>query len=155
MRRGWERGTYEGGAGGSSGCGAEVRAEVPRPTTDGPAGGTWYARRMKPKAPKAHTDFVRLFPRLGRAWELATEAGLDGPLGEKTARLVKVGIALGSMREGAVHSAVRKALASGVKQREVEQVVALAATTLGFPATVAVHTWVRDVLRRPHKPGRR
>ena len=106
---------------------------------------------MKAKAPKTHEDFVRRFPQLGRAWELASAAGLDGPLDEKTARLVKLGIALGSMRQGAVHSAVRKALASGVSQAEVEQVVALTATTLGFPATVAVHTWVRDLTRKAKK----
>jgi alkylhydroperoxidase/carboxymuconolactone decarboxylase family protein YurZ len=110
----------------------------------------------RPRPPKAHEDFVRRFPQLGRAWELAGEAALRGPLDEKAARLVKLGIALGSMREGAVHSAVRKALASGASRDEIEQVVALAATTLGFPATVAVDSWVRDLLaRREPKPRKR
>jgi alkylhydroperoxidase/carboxymuconolactone decarboxylase family protein YurZ len=59
---------------------------------------------------------------------------------------VKLGIAIGGMKEGAVHSAVRKALAAGISVDEIGQVVALAASTLGFPSTVAVYSWVREQL---------
>jgi alkylhydroperoxidase/carboxymuconolactone decarboxylase family protein YurZ len=99
-----------------------------------------------PKPPDAFLEFVRRFPKVGEGWRLVQEAGLAGPLDEKTARLVKLGIAIGSLREGAVHSAVRKAIATGATTAEVEQVVALAASTVGFPSTVAVYTWVREVL---------
>lgn len=98
-----------------------------------------------PKPPKTFKDFSARFPKLGEAWELASSAGADGPLDAKTARLIKLGIAIGAMREGSIHSGVRKALASGISKDEIEQVVALAAGTLGFPATVAVWSWVRDV----------
>jgi len=96
--------------------------------------------------PSAFTRFVERYPELGRAWELISEQGKQGPLDEKCARLVKLGIALGAGREGAVHSSVRKARALGISEEEIEQVVALAAGTLGMPSTVAAHTWVRDVL---------
>ncbi len=99
-----------------------------------------------PKPPDMFVEFTQRFPKLAEAWRLAQEAGGVGPLDEKTARLVKLGVAIGNMREGAVHSAVRKALASGVTREEVEQVIALAATTLGFPSAVAVYSWVRDEL---------
>jgi alkylhydroperoxidase/carboxymuconolactone decarboxylase family protein YurZ len=36
----------------------------------------------------------------------------------------------------------------GISVEEIEQVVALAAGTLGMPATVAAFTWVRDVTHR-------
>jgi alkylhydroperoxidase/carboxymuconolactone decarboxylase family protein YurZ len=85
---------------------------------------------------------VKRFPKLGEAWEAVHEAGRDGPLDARTARLVKLGIAVGAMREGAIHSSVRKALAEGITRQEIEQVVALAAGTLGLPSTVAVHTWI-------------
>ena len=55
---------------------------------------------------------------------------------------MKLGIAIGAMREGAIHSSVRKALVMGVTRTEIEQVIALAAGTLGLPSTVAVFTWV-------------
>lgn len=98
-----------------------------------------------PKPPKTHDDFVKRYPQLGEAWELTNEAANRGPLDKKTIRLLKLAIAIGAMREGAVHASVRKALAVGVTKQEIEQVVAIAAGTLGFPATVAVHTWVHDV----------
>jgi alkylhydroperoxidase/carboxymuconolactone decarboxylase family protein YurZ len=99
-----------------------------------------------PKPPDAYLEFTQRFPKLGKAWEMLGDAGLNGPLDEKSARLVKLGIAIGGLREGAVHSAARKALAAGVSREAVEQVLALAASTIGLPATVAVYTWVRDVL---------
>lgn len=99
-----------------------------------------------PKPPDAFLEFVKRFPKVGESWRLVQDAGLDGPLGDKAARLVKLGIAIGTLREGAVHSAVRKALACGATVAEIEQVIALAAGTIGYPSAVAVYTWVRDEL---------
>ncbi len=100
--------------------------------------------KQESRPPAAHQEFVSRFPRLGRAWDLAGEEGSEGPLDEKSQRLVKLAIAIGAMREGAVHSGVRKARDAGASLEEIEQVVALAATTIGFPSAVAIWTWVRD-----------
>jgi alkylhydroperoxidase/carboxymuconolactone decarboxylase family protein YurZ len=91
-----------------------------------------------------HQQFVRRFPGLGRAWDLVNEQGAAGPLDARTQRLAKLAIAVGALREGAVHSAVRKARDAGVTLAEIEQVVALAASTIGFPASVAVWSWIRE-----------
>jgi alkylhydroperoxidase/carboxymuconolactone decarboxylase family protein YurZ len=99
-----------------------------------------------PKPPETYQKFVQRFPKIARAWEQLAEAGQEGPLDEKTARLVKLAVAVGALRQGAVHSGVRKALAMGVAPAEIEQVVALAAGSLGLPAAVAVYSWVQDVL---------
>ena len=99
-----------------------------------------------PNPPALHEQFVRQHPSLGRAWELISEAGRDGPLDDETARLVKLGVAMGAMREGAVHASVRKALALGIDPKALHQVVALAAGTLGLPATAAVYSWVCELL---------
>lgn len=104
-----------------------------------------------PKPPKAYDRFGSQFPKLREAWDLASEAGREGPLDEKTQRLVKLAIAIGGLREGAVHSAVRKARASGASPEEIGQVVALAASNLGFPSTVAAFTWVEDELVKKKK----
>lgn len=103
------------------------------------------------KPPKTYEAFVRRFPELGEAWALASKAGRKGPLDARTQLLVKLGIAVGAQREGAVHSAVRKALAAGLEPEALEQVVALAASTLGFPTTVAAYTWIGDVTRGKRK----
>lgn len=103
----------------------------------------------EPRPPKTHQAFVTRFPELGRAWEAIGEAGRRGPLDDKTALLVKLAVSIGALREGAVHSAVRKALAAGIEREAIEQVIALAASTLGLPATVAVYSWIGDTLDPP------
>ena len=111
-------------------------------------------KRSKP--PAVHQQFVRRFPGIGRAWDQVNEQGGAGPLDPRAQRLAKLAISIGAMREGAVHSAVRKARDAGVSLAEMEQVVALAASTIGFPASVAVWSWVREEAEAgPQAPGRR
>lgn len=104
-----------------------------------------------PNPPKTYVDFIRRFPKLDVAWRAMNDAEQDGPLDERTRRLVKLGISIGAMREGAVHSNVRKALAMGITHDEIMQIVALAASNLGMPSTVAIYSWIRDVV----EPGSR
>ena len=99
-------------------------------------------------APAAFGEFTRRFPKLGEAWDLMAAAGEEGPLDLKTQRLVKLAVAIGAMREGAVRSGVRKALAAGVEPAAIEQVVALAASTVGLPSSVAIHTWMKPLLEK-------
>ncbi len=99
-----------------------------------------------PKPPKTHDDFVSTFPELARAWETIGAAGKKGPLDERTTRLIKLALAMAAGHEGAVHASVRKGLAMGITREEFEQVVVLAAGTLGFPQTVAAYTWIKDLL---------
>jgi alkylhydroperoxidase/carboxymuconolactone decarboxylase family protein YurZ len=106
-----------------------------------------------PEPPDTYKEFTARYPKLSQAWALIGQAGEQGPLEERTARLVKLGIALGAMREGAVHSSVRKALALGVTRQELDQVIALAAGTLGLPSTVAVYSWVRDTIEEKESKG--
>lgn len=98
-----------------------------------------------PKTPKAYSDFIKRFPQLAKAWDQIGEAGKRGPLDERTCRLIKFGIAAGAQKEGPAHASVRKALKMGIKVEELEQVVALLAGTLGMPAAVTAHCWIRDV----------
>ncbi len=98
-----------------------------------------------PEAPKLHVEFVQRYPKLADAWRTIAEAGADGPLDAKSQRLVKIAVSVGAMREGAVHAGVRKALGEGIDQAEIEQVVALAAGTIGLPAAAAAYTWMRDI----------
>ncbi|MFN8010890.1 MAG: carboxymuconolactone decarboxylase family protein [Holophagaceae bacterium] len=97
-----------------------------------------------PKAPGAYRDFVERFPLLGQAWDRIGEAGKVGPLDERMQRLIKLAVAIGAQREGAVHASVRKALAMGIGRDELEQVVALSAGTLGMPSIVAAYNWVKE-----------
>jgi alkylhydroperoxidase/carboxymuconolactone decarboxylase family protein YurZ len=101
-----------------------------------------------PKPPKRYREFTERYPALAQAWELMNQAGADGPLDLRTRRLVKLGVAMGAMREGAVRAGVRKAAAEGVTIKEIEQVIALAAGTIGPPSAVACWSWVASALER-------
>ena len=102
-------------------------------------------KEKKPsKPPQTFLDFSAQFPKIAEAWGILGDAGMAGPLDEKTARLVKLGISLAVRSEGATHSAVRKARASGATREEIHQVLALAASTIGLPQTVAAYTWIQD-----------
>jgi alkylhydroperoxidase/carboxymuconolactone decarboxylase family protein YurZ len=101
-----------------------------------------------PDPPETYKAFQHRYPKIGQAWEMIAAAGHEGPLDDKTVRLLKLAVALGAMREGAVHANVRKALATGISREEIEQIVAVAAGTLGLPSTVAIFSWVQDVLDR-------
>ena len=62
--------------------------------------------------------FAGEYPDVCKAFEnLGTQCHEAGPLDEKTRRLVKLGIRIGTGSEGAVHSAVRNALNTGVSKR--------------------------------------
>ncbi len=105
------------------------------------------AGKASTRLPKTHKAFIGRFPMLGDAWELIGKAGKEGPLDERNVRLIKLAVAMGAMREGAVHSHVRRALAEGISAAEIDQVVALTAGSLGMSSTAAVFTWVGDVIK--------
>ncbi len=101
-------------------------------------------KKKLPKPPRTFDEFSETFPVLRKAWDLMGDAGKEGPLDDRTARLVKLGVAIGAMREGAVHSSARKAVALDITREELDQVVALASSIIGMPSSVAVWTWLRD-----------
>lgn len=101
-----------------------------------------------PRPPQRYREFIERFPDLSRAWEAINEAGGKGPLDARTQRLVKLAVAMGAMREGAVRSGVRKALAMGIPLEEIEQLVPLAAGTLGMPSAVACWSWILEAAKK-------
>ncbi len=106
-----------------------------------------------PRPPRRYSQFTSRYPTLETAWKLIADAGADGPLTAREQRLIKLAIAIGAMREGSVHASVRKAVAMEIPREEIEQVIALAAGTLGMPSTVAVYSWVQDCMTREQGGG--
>ena len=60
--------------------------------------------------PEIYSRFREQFPALSANLEALAESANAGPLDERTSRLVKLGIAIGAMSEGAVRSNARRAL---------------------------------------------
>lgn len=96
--------------------------------------------------PDVYTSFRSNYPEVTAALDelgRATEAA--GPLDQRIQRLVKLGIAIGGLAEGAVRSNVRKALEEGADPEEIRSVAILAITTRGFPTAVAGLQWMEEV----------
>ena len=101
------------------------------------------------KLPGHYVNFQQRYPEVFQAFEALGVAVQDaGPLETKTRALVKLGLAIGSRSEGAVHSHSRRSLEAGCTAEEIRHVVLLATTTLGFPTMMATMSWVDDVLNQ-------
>lgn len=97
--------------------------------------------------PQSYRQFQEQYADVWQAYDhLGAAVHAAGPLDEKTRGLVKLALALGAGREGAVHAHVRKLLEMGVAADEIRHVALLAIPTIGFPATMAGLTWLDDVL---------
>lgn len=102
--------------------------------------------------PKRFSEFTNRYPEIARAYEqLGTSVHLAGPVPAKERALIKLGISIGAWLEGAVHSHVRKALEAGATADEIRHAALLALPTIGFPATMAVLTWIEDIIPRGRK----
>jgi alkylhydroperoxidase/carboxymuconolactone decarboxylase family protein YurZ len=76
--------------------------------------------------------------------ELASACHKAGPLDEKSRRLIKLALAIAAGTEGGTHSAIRHAKEAGISLAEMEHVVMLSITTLGFPAAGRALAWIHD-----------
>ncbi len=114
------------------------------------AGSAYRIIRMKEKYPPSIDHLRKHHPGIFEAFQNLAEKCHEtgGPLDEKSRRLAKLGIAIGFRHEGAVHSAVRHALDAGISQEEIFHVAILGITTIGWPASYAAVTWIRDAVER-------
>src|SRR2546426_9557037 len=91
-----------------------------------------------PKVPGWYKEQKRKYPEVFRAYEdLGEVCRKAGPLDGKTATLVKLGIAVGTRHEGAVHSHTRRSLEAGGTVAECRHVVLLSLANIGLPAMMA------------------
>ncbi len=96
--------------------------------------------------PSGAGDVARTYPEVWTAFSALGKACAEaGPLDGRTARLVKLALAVGTLSEGAVHSHARRALADGLAKEELKHVALLAIPTLGFPQGVKALTWIEDI----------
>ncbi len=97
--------------------------------------------------PAPFRRFIEQFPEVADAYSnLGKATHEQGPLDAPTRQLIKLGMAIASGREGAVHAHTRRALEVGVTAEQIYHCLLLAITSVGFPATVAAYTWINDIL---------
>ncbi|NNJ26612.1 carboxymuconolactone decarboxylase family protein [Alienimonas chondri] len=96
------------------------------------------------KLPGTYRAFAAKFPEVVIQHErMANAVDAVGPLDAKTKFLIKIGISLGAGLESALRSHVRRAMAAGATEEEIEQAILLGMNTRGFPATVAAWSWAQ------------
>lgn len=101
---------------------------------------------MNDKLPDFLQKVIDEYPEVWQAYQALGEACSNaGPLDAKTARLVKLALAIGAKSEGAVHSHARRALREGVTPEELQQVAMLAVTSIGWSSSMAALSWIQDV----------
>jgi alkylhydroperoxidase/carboxymuconolactone decarboxylase family protein YurZ len=101
----------------------------------------------KDTLPQVVQELAETYPEVWEAYgRLGEAASAAGPLDAKTERLVKLALAIGAGRQGAVHSHARRAARAGWSPEELRQVALLAITTLGWSGAVAAYCWINDVL---------
>lgn len=99
------------------------------------------------KLPGFYEDFLQRFPDVGRTYnDLSDACKAAGPLDERTAELIKIGISVGAGLRGATRSHTRRARAAGASLEEVRHAVLMATTTIGFPGMMTGLAWVEEVL---------
>lgn len=98
------------------------------------------------KLPSGARELERAYPEVWARFAALGKSVADaGPLDARSRRLVKLGLAVASRSEGAVHSHARRALAEGMTPQELEHVVLLSIPTIGLPNAVAALTWIQDI----------
>ena len=101
------------------------------------------------KVPQRYLRFQKDYPRVFKAYrDLGETVSEAGPLDRRQREPVRLGIAIGSRHEGAVHSPTRRALEAGCTPAEIRQAALLSVTSLGFPNMMAALSWVADVLNQ-------
>lgn len=91
--------------------------------------------------------------QLAAAWERLEQVGRAGPFDERTCRLLELAVAIGSHDREAVRRAHDRVAQLAVFPEELEQLVALAASTLGKYATITTAGWLGLDASRPVPPS--
>jgi len=99
--------------------------------------------------PSVVERFAQVQPSVWNAYNQLGEAVASaGPLDAKTQRLLKLAIAIGGGREGAVRSHARRGLKAGLTPAELEQTALLGITTVGWPTAFAARCWIEEEIEK-------
>lgn len=104
---------------------------------------------MKDELPEFLQKVVARYPAVWEKYGNLSQAisqvqGLD----ERAQKLVKLAIAVGAGRQGAVHSHTRKCKRAGFSDEDLYHVALLAVTTIGWSGAMAALSWIDDELKR-------
>jgi AhpD family alkylhydroperoxidase len=101
----------------------------------------------KNKRPGHYQKLQKRFPEVLSAVEtLGSTVRAAGPIDDKTAQIIQLGVAAALGSTGAVHSHARRALQAGASEEELQHTLILLISTIGFPKVAAALAWVQEEL---------
>jgi len=99
------------------------------------------------KGSKHYQRLQKRFPEVLAAVEnLGSTIRTAGPLDNKSAELIQLGVAAAAGSIGAVQSHARRALKAGATEEELEHALVLLISTIGFPKVAAALAWIQETL---------
>lgn len=99
------------------------------------------------KGPKHYQNLQKRFPEvLAAVNNLGATVRTAGPIDNKTAELIQLGVAASSGSTGAVQSHARRALQAGATEEELQHALLLLISTIGFPKVAAALAWIQEAL---------
>jgi AhpD family alkylhydroperoxidase len=102
---------------------------------------------MDKEMPQFVRKVIERYPEVWNKYDsLKEEIRSIDALDDKTQSLVKLAIAIGARREGAVHSHTRRCRKAGVTDEELFHTALQAVTTIGWSGAMAGLSWVNDVV---------
>jgi 4-carboxymuconolactone decarboxylase len=101
----------------------------------------------KKKGPKHYRRLQKRFPEvLAAVQNLGSTIRVAGPIDNKTAELIQLGVAAAAGSIGSVQSHARRALKAGATVEELEHTLVLLISTVGFPKVAAALAWIQETL---------
>jgi alkylhydroperoxidase/carboxymuconolactone decarboxylase family protein YurZ len=102
---------------------------------------------MDQDLPRFLQKVIQRYPEVWQSYEnLGKEITSIGALDSKTQHLVKLSIAIGAGREGAVHSHTKRCVKAGIPNEQMFQTAMLAVTTIGWSGAMAALSWINDIV---------
>jgi len=102
---------------------------------------------MDQELPRFLQKVIQRYPDVWRNYEsLGKGIAAIGALDSKTQHLVKLSIAIGAGREGAVHSHTKRCIKAGISNEQLFQTAMLAVTTIGWSGAMAALSWINDIV---------
>lgn len=103
---------------------------------------------MKSDLPEFLQKVVERYPQVWEKYgDLGQAVSAVKGLDARSQNLVKLGIAIGAGRQGAVHSHTKKCKDAGFSDNELYHAALLAVTTIGWSGAVAALSWIDDRLK--------
>jgi alkylhydroperoxidase/carboxymuconolactone decarboxylase family protein YurZ len=92
-----------------------------------------------PKMPDFRIPLTSRHSQLAEGWQRLERAGRDGPLDDHTCQIIELAVAIATAESRRLRAHLDRARNLGITDAEIDQLIALAAPSIGTHATLAAY----------------